>query len=615
MQAIHAGVPDDTAFLQVGQSLTGRSWLIRPGDARLAATLAQRHDLPELVARLLAARGVGPDEVEAHLNPSLRTGLPDPSLLRDMDRAAARIARAVRGGETIAVYGDYDVDGATASALLLRYLRAVGAPARLYIPDRVTEGYGPNAPALLTLKAAGAGLAILVDCGTLSFEPLAAAAAARLDVVVLDHHAAEPRLPEALAVVNPNRLDETGRFGQLAACGVTFLALVAVNRALRRSGFFDGAPNRPAEPNLLDLLDLVALGTICDVVPLTGVNRVLVAQGLKVLARRNNAGLKALADVARLAERVDAGHAAFALGPRINAGGRIGRCDLGALLLATDDPAEAAELAALLDTHNEDRKAIEAAVLREAIAQVEALAAPGPVIVAVGQGWHPGVVGIVAGRLRERYHRPACAIALDGEIGRGSGRSVPEIDLGAAVIAARRAGLLTAGGGHRMAAGFSVACERVAALGAFLNEHAGTQATGPAVPVMEMDGALSVGGATPDLAALLERLGPFGPGNPQPRFALTAVRVARADIVGTGHVSCFLTGGDGGRLRAIAFRALDTPLGRALLDIGGAPLHLAGTLRLDRWNGQERVQFLIEDGAPVWAAPACGRASGGGETA
>ena len=592
----------DAALLGVTRSLGGRAWRLRATDERLARMLVQRHALPEPVARILAGRGIGPDQADDHLNPSLRTGLPDPSRLRDMDRAAARLAEAVTAGETIAIFADYDVDGATAAALLLRYLRAVGAPTRLYVPDRRTEGYGPNAEALLRLKAEGAALVVLVDCGTTSFGPLDAAAAAGLDAIVLDHHAPEARLPAALAVVNPNRLDDDSGLGTLAACGVTFLALVALSRALRGAGYF-GAGRE--EPGLLALLDLVALGTVCDVVPLTGVNRVLVAQGLKVLARRANPGLRALADVARVAERVDAYHAAFLLGPRINAGGRLGRCDLGARLLAAEDAAEAAELAALLDTHNEDRKAVEAAVLREAIAQIEAEPALPPALVVAGQGWHPGVVGIVAGRLRERYHRPACVVALPalagtGEAGRGSGRSVPEIDLGAAMVAARQAGLLSAGGGHRMAAGFTVAAERVAEFAAFLAAHVGATVAEPPVPVLELDGALAIGGATPALAEALARLGPFGAGNPEPRFVLPSARVAQASVVGTGHVSCFLAGPDGGRLRGIAFRALDTALGQALLGAGGAPLHLAGTLRLDRWNGRDRVEFRIEDAASTW---------------
>ncbi|KGM31605.1 single-stranded-DNA-specific exonuclease RecJ, partial [Inquilinus limosus] len=420
------------ALFGVERSAKGARWIGRAADDRLALALSQRHALPEIVARVLAARGVGLDDAPAFLNPTLRALLPDPSVLRDMDRAAARIARAVTAGEGIAVFGDYDVDGATSTALLVRYLRALGIEPQIHIPDRIAEGYGPNAQALEKLRAGGAGLVVTVDCGTTAFDALEGAAG--LDVVVIDHHTAEPRLPKVAAVVNPNRLDQDPGLGQLAACGVTFLALVALNRALRQAGVF---ANR-TEPDLLALLDLVALGTICDVVPLTGLNRALVGQGLKVMAQRRNTGLAALADVARVTETVDAYHAGYILGPRINAGGRIGRADLGARLLATEDRAEAARIAALLDEHNVDRKTVEAEVMAAAIAQVEAAEA-GPVILVAGEGWHPGVVGIVAGRLRERYGRPSCVVGFEGGIGKASGRSVPGVDLGAAVIAARQA--------------------------------------------------------------------------------------------------------------------------------------------------------------------------------
>ena len=583
------------AFLGVERSLGGRRWQAWPVDERVSRALAQRLGLPELVGRILAGRGVAPEQAADHLNPTLRRLMPDPSVLTDMDRAAARIAAAVRGGETIAVFADYDADGATAAALLLRFLRGIGSAPLLYVPDRVTEGYGPSAPALLRLQADGAGLVIAVDCGTAAFEPLQAAEAAGLDVIVIDHHAAEARLPPAHAVVNPNRLDDDSGLGQLAACGVAYLTLVAVNRVLRRDGAFAGRG-----PDLLTLLDLVALGTVCDVVPLTGLNRALVAQGLKVLARRGNAGLAALADVAGVAERIDAYRLGFTLGPRVNAGGRIGRADLGARLLATDDRHEAARIAALLDGHNDDRKAIEAAVLRQAIDRLDAAGDPGPVALVAGEGWHPGVIGIVAGRLKDQYHRPVCVVALDGAVGRASGRSVPGVDLGAAVVEARRAGLLLSGGGHPMAAGFTLEAARLTEIGAFLGDHVGARTGGPPVARMALDGTLAVAPATPDLAATLARLGPFGAGNAEPRFVLTAARPVAARVVGANHVSCVLTGADGGRVRAIAFRALDSAVGQALLRTDGAPLYVAGSLRLDCWNGKERAQFRIDDAALVW---------------
>ena len=592
----------EPALLDVERSLSGRRWQLHAVDERLSLALSQRHGLPELVGRILAARGIAVDEAGSYLDPTLRSLMPDPSALKDMDRAADRIARAIAAGERIAVFGDYDVDGATSAALLLRYLRALGGDPLLHIPDRITEGYGPNAPALRRLQEAGAGLVITVDCGTMALEPLAEAAADGLEIIVLDHHTAAGDLPAAHAVINPNRLDDTSGLGHLAACGVTFLTLVAVNRTLRRDGAVAGRPrpDLPDLPDLLELLDLVALGTVCDVVPLTGLNRALVIQGLKVMARRGNPGLRALADVARVSERIGAYHLGYILGPRVNAGGRIGRSDLGARLLSTEDAAEAAEIAAILDSHNDDRKAIEAGVLRQAIEQLDGREDPGPVALAVAQGWHPGVIGIVAGRLKDRYDRPACVVAMDGDIGRASCRSVPGIDIGAAVAEARRAGLLMTGGGHPMAAGFTVAADRLAALGAFLHDHVRGQGAGPLIPISDFDGTLAVGGATPELAAMMERLGPFGAGNPEPRFVLSGARAVAAKVVGQDHVSCFLTGAEGGRLKAIAFRAAGTPLGAALLDPGGAPLHLAGILRVDRWKGREQAQFQIEDAATIW---------------
>ncbi len=588
------------ALLGVERSLAGRRWQLHPVDDRLSSALSQHHGLPEIIGRILAARGVTVDAAEDYLRPTLRALMPDPSALKDMDRAADRIAHAIASGERIAVFGDYDVDGATSAALLLRYLRALGGDPLLHIPDRMAEGYGPNAPALRALREAGASLVITVDCGTTALEPLAAAKADGVEVIVLDHHAAAAELPAAHAVVNPNRLDDRSDLGHLAACGVTFLTLVAVSRALRR----DGALSDRSEPDLLALLDLVALGTVCDVVPLIGLNRALVIQGLTVMARRRNPGIRALADVARVAERIGAYHLGYILGPRVNAGGRIGRADLGARLLSTEGETEAAEIAAILDSHNDDRKGIEAEVFRRAIDQLDGVPDPGPVALAAGPGWHPGVIGIVAGRLKERYDRPACVVALEGDVGRASCRSVPGVDIGAAVAEARRAGLLMTGGGHPMAAGFTVAADKLEALGDFLHDHVLGQAGGPLVPVSDFDGTLAVGGATVNLAATLERLGPFGAGNAEPRFVLTGARAVGARVVGADHVSCFLTGAEGGRLRAIAFRAAGTPLGSALLDPSGAPLHIAGLLRLDRWNGRERAQFQIEDAAPLWGSGA-----------
>ena len=591
------GVPalttDAPAFLNVSRSISGRRWLARGGCERTALALSQSRGLPEVVGRAMAARGVTLDGADAYLSPTLRALMPDPGVIADMGRAASRMADAVTGGEAVCVWGDYDVDGATSSALLHRYLSAVAAPPRIYIPDRLSEGYGPNAPALLKLRGQGVGLVVTVDCGTTAYEPLAAAEAAGLDVIVIDHHTAEAALPAARAVVNPNRLDDGSGLGSLCAAGVTFLAVVALNRELRRRGWFKTRP----EPDLMGWLDLVALGTVCDVVPLVGLNRALVTQGLKVMARRANVGLAALADVAGANGPPEAYHAGFVFGPRVNAGGRVGASDLGTRLLATNDPDEARAIAVRLDELNGERRQIEGAVLEAALEQVAGREPP-PLVFVAGNDWHPGVIGIVASRLVERYKRPACVVSLTGGSGKGSGRSVKGVDLGSAVIAARQSGLLTHGGGHRMAAGFSLDAARLGEVIEFLTGRVVEQVGGAAPAAeLELDGALSVGAATPGLAETLGRLAPFGSGNAEPRFAVTDARVVRADVVGTGHVRCILTGPEGGRLKAIAFRAVDSDLGQALLGAGSRPMHLAGAIRVDSWNGAVNTQLVIDDAA------------------
>lgn len=591
--------------LGVASSALGRQWLWRrPPDTnldRVALALVQRFQLPDSVARILAGREIGLDQAEHFLSPTLRGLMPDPSVLTDMGRAAERIAQAIQTGEQIAIFGDYDVDGACSSALMLRYLRALGHEPLLHIPDRIEEGYGPNAAAMRGLAERGARLVLTVDCGVSAFAPLEAAADAGLEVVVIDHHEAEARLPKALAVVNPNRLDDSSGLGSLCAAGVTFLVLVAVNRHLRQMGV-------PGLPDLLGWLDLVALATVCDVVALTGLNRAFVTQGLKVLGRRANVGLAALADVARLDERPTAYHLGFVLGPRINAGGRVGQADLGARLLSTDDASEARRLALLLDGFNTDRKVIEQEVLEQAIAEVEAklaTAADGllPVLLCVvGEGWHPGVIGIVASRLKDRYSRPSIVIGMDQAIGKGSGRSIAGVDLGGAVIAARQAGLLMNGGGHRMAAGLTVARDQLAALHSFLADNILQQVQGQMPPPsLQIDAVLSVGGATVGLIQAMDQLSPFGQANPDPRLVLADARIVKADVVGSQHVRCILTdAGGAARLKAIAFRAVDTDLGKLLLSSRGAGVHLAGQLRIDRWNGSENAQLLIDDAAMVW---------------
>ena len=581
------------AILGVERSVSGRRWRSRLEDPRLAAQISQQHDLPEAVGRVLAARGVRAEDVEGFLDPKLRAQLPDPSSFAGMDAAVARLIAAVEAGETIAIFGDYDVDGATASAVLQRYFRMLGGDALVYIPDRLSEGYGPNGPALLGLKSQGVAVVVTVDCGITAFDPLAEAAAAGLDVIVVDHHMAEPRLPAAVAVVNPNRLDDNSGCGQLAAVGVAFLLAIGLNRGFREAGRFEGR----AEPDLMALLDLVALGTVCDMVPLTGINRALVYQGLKMLSARRNAGLAALADVSRLDQRPEAYHLGFLLGPRVNAGGRVGKSDLGARLLATDDAEEAAALAHRLDEYNTERRAIEAAVEVHAVSQIEDLGdALGPISVAVGEGWHAGVVGIVASRLVERFRRPALVIAVAEGVGKGSGRSIPGVDLGAAIIAARQAGLLITGGGHPAAAGLSVSSANIPALREFLADRLrdGVEEHGLR-PSLGLDGALSAGAATVPFVEQLSRIGPFGMGNPEPRFAVSNCRVVRAEIVGANHVRCVLADDGKGRLNAIAFRTADKPTGQALLESRGRTLHVAGHLRSDNWRGRERVQLFVDD--------------------
>jgi len=584
------------ALLGIDHSLTGRQWLLTGGDERLAASISQRLGLPELLGRVLATRSIELDAVEAFLNPTLRDSLPDPFHLKDMDKAADKLALVIASGEIIGIFGDYDVDGATSSALLTRFFHAVGADVIVHIPDRMLEGYGPNAPALLNLQAKGCGVVITVDCGITSFEPLAVARESGLPIIVVDHHEAEPSLPEALAVVNPNRLDEDSPHGQLAAVGVAFLLIVAINKRLRESGFYQ---SRPA-PDLMQWLDIVALGTVCDVVPLVGVNRALVSQGLKVMAKRANPGIAALADISGVKERLEAFHLGYMLGPRVNAGGRVGQADLGVRLLSTDDPQEAAIIAAQLDGYNKDRQEIEAAVLHAAIEQVESLPEDArPLIIAAGDDWHPGVIGIIAGRLKERYSRPACVIAFEGDEGKGSGRSIPGLDLGGAIIAARQAGLLTKGGGHAMAAGFTVKRARLQDFTDFLAERLHAQMQGPLRALLQLDATLDPAGATLDLVETLARLGPFGSGNAEPKFALIGARVSGPRIVGQGHVACTVTGPNGGRIKGIAFRCADNELGHALLANDGTPLHLAGTLRIDNWQGRTSVQMFIEDAAPI----------------
>jgi len=581
--------------LAVARSVTGRRWVWREGDARTGMAIAQRAELPEVLGRLLAARGLGPEAVGDFLEPTLRALLPDPSVLLDMDSAAARLASAVREGETVAVFGDYDVDGACSGALMVRALRRLGCEVTHYVPHRLLEGYGPNPAAIRSLVARGATLIVCVDCGIAAHEALAAAEG-QADVVVLDHHKSEGPVPRVVAAVNPNRLDCPSGLRHLCAAAVAFLAVVALHRVLRRAGHFRAGE----EPSPIDLLDLVALATVCDVMPLTGVNRALVAQGLKVMARRGHAGVAALLDVGLVKDVPTAHSLGFVLGPRINAGGRVDEPDLGLRLLLCDDPVEARAMAERLDNVNRRRQDVEAEVLGAAFAAAEAQAAAGHAVLLVSaEGWHPGVVGIVAGRIKEKFNRPACVAGVAEGLAKGSGRSVPGHDLGAAVIAARQAGLLETGGGHAMAAGFSFLVHRQAALHAFLDERLAGAAGLPGAADLVVEGTLAVPGATADFARQVERLSPFGAGNEEPIFALPRARVVRADRVGKeGHtIRAFLEGEGGGRLKSICFRAKEGPLAEALLARGGAPLHLCGQLRAERWNDDTTACLHVVDAA------------------
>ena len=606
--------------LLVHISASGLAWQPRTDDARSVLAMAQQHGLPELLAQILVGRGVGVDAAPQFLAPTLRDALPDPFHLHDMDKAVAAVMAAMRSGAPIAIFGDYDVDGATSTALLWHYLTPLGVRLLPYIPDRAKEGYGPSIAAFDTLIDAGAGLIITVDCGTLAHAAIAHATARGVPVVVLDHHLSGPDLPAAAALVNPNRFDEASPVTHLAAVGVTFLFLVALNKTLRQHEYFhdarsaDRASHEPAElreglgsmpmsgaiqkrkePNLLALLDLVALGTVCDVMPLTGLNRAFVAQGLKLLATRQQRGLAALADVAALHEPPSAYHLGFIYGPRINAGGRVGQADLGVRLLTTEDDAARAQIAQQLHLHNAERQAIEAGVLEAALAQA-ATQQNAPVIVVAGQGWHQGVIGIVAGRLKEKFARPAAVISIDGATAKGSARSVAGADMGAAIHAALTQGMLTHGGGHAMAAGFSLDAARVSELHAFLitRLEAAVQRYGES-RVRKLDGWITASAATPALLAEIARAAPFGLGNPSPRFGLRHARILHRQVMKEKHLRLVLGDATGGRLNAVAFNVGDTQLGAWLATL--PELHLAGELTLNRWQGQETPQFIIEDAA------------------
>lgn len=581
------------------KSLNGCLWKVIPCDDRKAELLSQKFGLPPLVAQILVQRGIGPDETPSFLDPKIQSLMPNPFVLKDMEKAAKRIAEAIIKKQKVAIIGDYDVDGATSTSVLRLFLENVGIEPLIHIPER-DEGYGPSVMAVDEFLAAGADLVITVDCGTTAFEPLEYATQKGLEVIVIDHHEAESLLPKVYAVVNPKRLDEENQIEYLkymAAVGVVFFTIVAVNRELRKAGFYAGRD----EPNLMNWLDLVALGTVCDVVPLLGLNRAYVRQGLKIMALRNNLGLKSLIDKSGISEAPSAFHLGFVLGPRINACGRVGEASLGNKLLCAKDAFYAESLAEKLNEFNDKRKEIEAYVLLKAIEILEGTPQEYPIAFVAGNDWHQGVIGIVAGKLKERYNLPAFVMSIEDDEVKGSARSVPGVDLGALIIAAKEKGILTKGGGHTMAAGFSLNEDKIEEfrkfVGEYVREKIGNEAI---VPVINVDGVLDVSGATPELAKSLAMLEPFGAQNPEPRLVLPRVHISKSSIVGSGHIRCFLTSASGGSLKAMAFRMADTEAGMALLNHRGAVYNVIGTLRQDNWMGRNGVQFIIEDVSGVF---------------
>ncbi len=584
------------AAFGVARSFAGRRWLLKPVDVELEGALLREYS--PVLARLLAQRGLGIAEAADFLTPKFKTLLPDPLVLKDMDKAVARMAAALEAGQRIAVFGDYDVDGSASAALLSDFLTAVGAPPRLYIPDRMTEGYGPNPYAMRVLHTEGASLVITVDCGAAAIQALQEAAKLGLDVVVLDHHRVEAP-PPATAHVNPNQPGDTSGLGHLCAAGVSFLFLVALNRHLRESGFYEN--RNIAEPDLRLFLDLVGLATVCDVVPLLGVNRAFVRFGLGQIGTLSRPGLAALAEVAKVKPPFTHYHLGYVFGPRINAGGRVGRSSLGADLLTARTPDKAGEFAAQLDLHNKERQAIEKLILEEATAMAQTQA-NAPFILVAGEGWHPGVVGIVAGRLKERFSKPAFVAGFEGGMGRGSARSISGIDVGGIIRAASDARTIEYGGGHAMAAGFSLMAAQLDGFRHFIEQSfAGAGPALAAISDLYLDAVSSPAGANVALAQEIASAGPFGAGNPEPLLGLPDARVAYADVVGTAHVKLRLTGADGTGLEAIAFRSVGTPLGEGLLGSRGKVIHIVGRLRQDDWNGRIRVQLEIEDAAPATA--------------
>ena len=589
------------AFLDVEKSVKGQRWVARLDDQRLAQTIAEKNELPEILGRVMAARGVTSDEAEAFLNPTLRSLMPQPSAFMDMEKGAARLAEAITKKEAIGIISDYDVDGVSSAAIMVRFLASVGHEANVYIPDRLTEGYGPSEKAVSTLKEQGTQLLLTLDCGVMSHDPLAHAAELGLITIIVDHHQAGVELPHAYAVINPNRQDDMSGQGHLCAAGVVMILIAAVNKELRTLGHYN---EQCPEPNMLQWLELVALATVCDVVPLKGLNRAYVTQGLRIMSRRENIGISALADVGGLKRRPDVYALGFILGPRINAAGRVGHAEEALALLTTNDKGEAYALARNLDDLNRKRQVIELRVVDEAIAQAEAAMGKDrrlSIVVVAADGWHPGVVGLAASRLKDRFAIPSLVLAMNTKTGlaTGSGRSIAGVDLGKAVRLASEAGILTKGGGHAMAAGLTVPIEKLGELRQFLDEKLSAEVENLRDPSLPIDGALTASGATLDLIELLEQAGPYGSAHPSPMFVFPAHKVIYADQAGTDHVRCTLVASDGTKLKAIAFRALNTELGELLLSERNHPIHIAGRLVADEWGAKRVPSLQIEDAALI----------------
>jgi len=581
--------------MEQNKSLGGNIWTMTKADERLAELMVQRYRVPYIAARVMASRGVGIDEVPVFTEPKLQSLMPNPFVMKDMEKAAKRIAEAIVGHQKLAIIGDYDVDGATSTSVLRLFLESVGCVPEVHIPER-DEGYGPSRQAVDDFRAQGAEVLVTVDCGTTAFDVLEYAAEQGMDVIVLDHHEAEVRLPKIYAVVNPKRLDEENNYPYLrymAAVGVVFMTVVAVNRELREQRFYGGGV---AEPNLIQWLDLVALGTVCDVVPLKGLNRAYVRQGLKIMANRQNIGLTALLDKSGITDAPSAFHLGYVLGPRINACGRVGEAHLGNKLLCCKDSYQADLLAEKLNEFNIQRKDIESYVMLSAIETLEGSPQEYPIAFVSGKDWHQGVIGIVAGKLKERYNVPAFVMSIEADEVKGSARSIPQIDLGALIIAAKEKGIITKGGGHTMAAGFSLEEDKLEEFRRFVGQYVVEHIGGEAItPVLEIDASLDAAGATVELADSLAQLEPFGAGNAEPKLMLRQVKVSKAALVGVGHVRCVLSSSNGGGVKAMAFRCADNDIGQALLTSKGEVFDVAGVLRKDNWMGRNNVQFIIDD--------------------